>query len=90
MVAYDVSTLVICLVLKCYGGRGHRPRWVALGVYVVVLSCLLSALPQLLYGPGDEALRLTLDVRNHNTTYKLAGGSMPEYVKNARTNQIHL
>lgn len=60
-VGNDISQLFVSIVLSYYTGRGHRPRWIALGIYTVVLYCLMSALPHLLYGPGDDALALTVE-----------------------------
>lgn len=42
-----------------YAGKGHRPRWVSLGMYTIAMFCFLNALPHLLYGPGEQALSLT-------------------------------
>ncbi|XP_072401918.1 solute carrier organic anion transporter family member 74D-like [Diabrotica undecimpunctata] len=57
----DLSQLLVSAILSYYAGRGHRPRWMALGMYTVVLFCLMSALPHFLYGAGDDALSLTLE-----------------------------
>lgn len=38
----------------------------ALGLYTVVLFCLLTALPHWLYGAGNDALSLTVE---HRTSY---------------------
>ncbi|XP_073991021.1 solute carrier organic anion transporter family member 74D-like isoform X1 [Rhodnius prolixus] len=58
-VGNDISTLFVSVVLSYYAGKGHRPRWIAVGIYTVVLFCLMNALPHLLYGPGNDALSLT-------------------------------
>ncbi|XP_047001250.1 solute carrier organic anion transporter family member 74D-like [Schistocerca americana] len=58
-VAGDLGTVLVSGVVTYYGGSGHRPRWITLGMYLVVGSCLLNALPHMLYGAGDESLRLT-------------------------------
>lgn len=59
------------VILSYYAGRGHRPRWMALGMYTVVLFCLLTALPHFLYGAGEDALSLTTEHRtdNENVSY---------------------
>lgn len=38
----------------------------ALGMYTVVLFCLLTALPHFLYGAGSDALTLTVEHRTNN------------------------
>ncbi|KAL1493462.1 hypothetical protein ABEB36_011509 [Hypothenemus hampei] len=55
----DLSQLLMCVILSYYTGRAHRPRWMALGMYTVVLFCFLTALPHFLYGAGADALFLT-------------------------------
>ncbi|CAG9772829.1 unnamed protein product [Ceutorhynchus assimilis] len=63
-VGNDLSQLLMSVILSYYTGRGHRPRWMALGMYTVVLFCIMTALPHFLYGPGIDALALT---REHAT-----------------------
>ncbi|XP_046383250.1 solute carrier organic anion transporter family member 74D-like [Ischnura elegans] len=60
-VGNDISQLLTCLFLTYYAGKGHRPRWIAFGIFAVVVYCLLTALPHFIYGPGDDALGLTLE-----------------------------
>ncbi|XP_076246769.1 organic anion transporting polypeptide 33Ea [Calliopsis andreniformis] len=50
---------ILSLILTYYGGSGHRPRWIAVGVGLSAFSCLVLALPHFLYGPGKDALALT-------------------------------
>ncbi|XP_012523943.1 solute carrier organic anion transporter family member 74D [Monomorium pharaonis] len=50
---------ILSLVLTYYGGSSHRPRWIAVGVGLSSLSCLVLALPHFIYGPGKDALALT-------------------------------
>ncbi|XP_046422578.1 solute carrier organic anion transporter family member 74D isoform X1 [Neodiprion pinetum] len=58
-VGNDISQLFVSVVLSYYAGRGHRPRWIALGIYTVVVFCCLTMLPHFMYGPGEDALALT-------------------------------
>jgi organic anion transporter 5A len=55
----DISTIFLTATLSYIAGKGHRPRWIAFGVYAVVTFCLLCTLPHILYGPGEQALSLT-------------------------------
>lgn len=50
---------ILSLILTYYGGSSHRPRWMAVGVGLSALSCLVLALPHFIYGPGKDALALT-------------------------------
>ncbi|XP_046672746.1 solute carrier organic anion transporter family member 74D-like [Homalodisca vitripennis] len=74
IVGGEISQLFLGLLLNYYGGKGHRPRWIAFGVYTVVAYCLMNALCHLLYGPGQDALFLTEEFGGHldlNTTARL-------------------
>lgn len=56
---------ILSLVLTYYGGSGHRPRWIAVGVGLSAFSCLVLALPHFLFGPGRDALALTKEYLDH-------------------------
>ncbi|XP_058065662.1 solute carrier organic anion transporter family member 74D isoform X1 [Anopheles bellator] len=60
-VGNDISALLLSAILSYYAGKGHRPRWIALGLLLTTIFCLLTALPHLLYGPGEAALSLTTE-----------------------------
>lgn len=55
---------ILSVLLIYYGGSGHRPRWIAIGVACSALSCLVLALPHFIYGPGQDALALTREYLN--------------------------
>lgn len=67
----DISQLLVSAILSYYAGRGHRPRWIAIGLYTVVLHCLLIALPHFLYGAGSDALSLTEEHKPHTNNITL-------------------
>lgn len=58
-VGNDISSLVLSGFIAYYGGKSHRPRWIGVGLSLIVLNCLLNASPHFFYGAGDEALALT-------------------------------
>lgn len=58
-VGNDISSLFVSAILAYYAGKGHRPRWLAFGLFAIVLYCILTTLPHFLYGPGQQALSLT-------------------------------
>ncbi|KRT79827.1 membrane transporter [Oryctes borbonicus] len=60
-VGNDISQLFVSVILSYYAGTKHRPRWMALGLYTVVLFCLMTALLHWLYGAGEDALLLTAE-----------------------------
>ncbi|XP_046672748.1 solute carrier organic anion transporter family member 74D-like [Homalodisca vitripennis] len=71
MTGSDVTILTVGVLLNYYGGRGHRPRWIAFGIFTSVGFCLMNALCHFLYGPGEDALLLTKefggDYNSNNT-----------------------
>lgn len=81
-VGNDISQLLVSAVLSYYAGKGHRPRWMALGTFkfvwlssecffwhallvlgltTIVAFCILNMFPHYLYGPGADALALTVE-----------------------------
>jgi solute carrier organic anion transporter family, member 5A len=40
---------------------GHRPKWMAFGIVTIVIYCLMNAAPHFIYGPGENALALTVE-----------------------------
>ncbi|XP_030383373.1 solute carrier organic anion transporter family member 74D-like isoform X2 [Scaptodrosophila lebanonensis] len=67
-VGNDISLCLASPFLGYYMGRGHRPHWMAFGLFTLVVFCLLTASPHFLYGAGDEALKLTKDFGLTNYT----------------------
>ncbi|XP_046422580.1 solute carrier organic anion transporter family member 74D [Neodiprion fabricii] len=65
MLSGNEVSQVLSIVLIYYGGSGHRPRWIAVGVALSALSCLVLALPHFIYGPGKDALALTKEYLDH-------------------------
>jgi organic anion transporter 5A len=59
MTGNETSQILFSIVLSYYGGRGHRPRWIAVGVLFSAFSCFVLASPHAFYGPGNDALSLT-------------------------------
>lgn len=59
MTGNEISQIVFSLLVAYFGGKGHRPRWIASGVLVSAVACFVLASPHLFYGSGQEALSLT-------------------------------
>nr|XP_033340984.1 solute carrier organic anion transporter family member 74D [Megalopta genalis]XP_033340986.1 solute carrier organic anion transporter family member 74D [Megalopta genalis] len=66
---------ILSLILTYYGGSGHRPRWIAIGVGLSAFSCLVLALPHFLFGPGRDAMALT---KEHLDRTLLNTSTIPE------------
>jgi uncharacterized membrane protein YkvA (DUF1232 family) len=60
-VGNDISSLFLSAFIAYYGGKSHRPRWIAIGLLAIVLYCLITVLPHFIYGSGDDALSLTVE-----------------------------
>lgn len=58
-VGNDISSLFLSIFIAYYGGKSHRPRWIATGLVLIVLNAILIASPHFFYGSGNEALSLT-------------------------------
>uniref|UniRef100_A0A336M246 Solute carrier organic anion transporter family member n=1 Tax=Culicoides sonorensis TaxID=179676 RepID=A0A336M246_CULSO len=55
----EISQILLSLILSYLGGHRNRPRWIAWGVFFCALSCFILASPHLIYGAGEDALKLT-------------------------------
>ena len=59
-VGNDVSSLFLSAFISYYGGKSHRPRWIGIGLLLIVFYCIITATPHFIYGAGEEALALTV------------------------------
>ncbi|KAL7045220.1 hypothetical protein ACKWTF_002174 [Chironomus riparius] len=57
----DITSLMLSTFIAYYVGKGHRPRWLALSILIVIIYCFINAVPHFVYGPGEEALQLTTE-----------------------------
>lgn len=57
----DVSSLLLSVFIAYYGGKSHRPRWIGIGLVLIVLNSIITAMPHFIYGSGSEALSLTTE-----------------------------
>ncbi|PSN49396.1 hypothetical protein C0J52_12004 [Blattella germanica] len=57
----DLGVLIASLWVAYLGSSGNKPRWLASGTLVVGLTCFMRLLPHLIYGPGKDALELTIE-----------------------------
>uniref|UniRef100_A0A336MET7 Solute carrier organic anion transporter family member n=1 Tax=Culicoides sonorensis TaxID=179676 RepID=A0A336MET7_CULSO len=64
LVGHDISMMICSIGITYFAAKGHKPRWMALGVYLQVIYCFMMILPHMLYGAGDDAMSLTLDDKN--------------------------
>lgn len=59
MTGNEISQILFSVFIAYFGGKGHRPRWISVGVLFSAISCFVLASPQAFYGSGDDALALT-------------------------------
>ncbi|XP_078468574.1 solute carrier organic anion transporter family member 4C1-like isoform X1 [Lampetra planeri] len=74
---YDIAFCVCTLPVTFLGGRGHKPRWLALGAVVMGAGSLVFALPHFTAGPyrlGDERLETCSATRNSSSCPPPGGG----------------
>ncbi|CAL8072089.1 unnamed protein product [Orchesella dallaii] len=59
MTGNEISQILFSVFISYFGGKGHRPRWISVGVLFSAISCYVLASPHLFYGSGEDALALT-------------------------------
>ncbi|KAK4318476.1 hypothetical protein Pmani_010518 [Petrolisthes manimaculis] len=73
----DVIQLVFAVPLSFTAGRGHRPRWLALGMMGAVVGCLFASLPHFIFGSGHTTTTTTT-----NTTISLLNATVLQVQNN--------
>ncbi|KAL5284833.1 hypothetical protein ACFFRR_006885 [Megaselia abdita] len=63
-VGADVTNVIASWFISYYGGKGHRPRIIGIGLISVIIQCILMLQGHLIYGPGEDALSLTEEYKN--------------------------
>ena len=70
----ECSQILLSIILAYYGSRGHRPRWIAVGMLCMAVSMVILASPHFIYGSGEEAedlVKQNLDRSTRNKPRKL-------------------
>ncbi|GIY86636.1 uncharacterized protein CDAR_468041 [Caerostris darwini] len=78
MIADEISPILFGLLLGYFGGKSHRPRIVAVGMVIGVVSCFIMALPYFIYGPIKEFNPETLKLVNR-TKYEFCDDKERDY-----------
>lgn len=55
----DLISGIIAIVVPYYTSRGHYPRWISFGLFLLGISLLMQSSPYAIFGPGRDALSLT-------------------------------
>lgn len=51
MISDEISPILFGMLLGYFGGKSHRPRIVAAGMVIAVISCFVMSIPYFIYGP---------------------------------------
>ena len=68
----DLISAFIAIVVPYYTSKGHFPRWISFGLFLLGISLLMQSSPYAIFGPGRDALSLTEEFENEisiNTTF---------------------
>ncbi|XP_068087043.1 solute carrier organic anion transporter family member 74D isoform X2 [Anabrus simplex] len=57
----DIGVTCSTIIVGYFGSRSHMPRLIAAGSVITGVACFLAMLPHAIYGPGQDALDLTLE-----------------------------
>lgn len=60
--------IFVAICVTYLAGKGHKPRWIGIGLIATSISCLLMAFPHFIYG-GGSAESFTLEYGSDHTTY---------------------
>ncbi|CRK96644.1 CLUMA_CG009885, isoform A, partial [Clunio marinus] len=55
----DVISGILAIIIPYYTSKGHFPRWISFGLFLLSVSLVLQVVPYAIYGPGRDALALT-------------------------------
>jgi Na+/melibiose symporter-like transporter len=60
-VGNDISAMFLAPFIAYYGGKSNRPRWIGVGMLLIVFYCIMTAMPHFIFGAGEEAFALTAE-----------------------------
>ncbi|XP_032590814.1 solute carrier organic anion transporter family member 74D isoform X2 [Drosophila grimshawi] len=73
-VGNDMTTMFGSALIGYYLRKVHRPRWMGIGLFTIVIFCLLNCSLHFIYGAGEDALKLTREFGDlQNITGNLTG-----------------
>uniref|UniRef100_T1J4Q6 Solute carrier organic anion transporter family member n=1 Tax=Strigamia maritima TaxID=126957 RepID=T1J4Q6_STRMM len=55
MTGNEFSSIIAAIPVAYFGSQGHKPRWIAMGMFVSACAAFIIALPEFVI-PGNEAL----------------------------------
>lgn len=63
-----IGYLPSLIVISYYGGRGHRPRYIAVGMLIVTVGSFFASLPFFMYGLKQEAQTVVISYGNNESS----------------------
>lgn len=60
----NIISGIIAILIPFYAARGHFPRWISFGIFLLGISLLMQSAPYAIYGAGHDALALTEEFSN--------------------------
>jgi solute carrier organic anion transporter family, member 5A len=78
----DFISGIIAILIPYYTSRGHFPRWISFGLILLAISLALQASPYAIYGPGRDALALTVEFGDENSVNETLGVFVDKKFKN--------
>ncbi|CAL4123058.1 unnamed protein product, partial [Meganyctiphanes norvegica] len=67
----DISQVMLAIVVAYFGHHGHRPRWIALGIFCNAAAGLVATLPHWILGPGEASVDLANQYFQINATAQI-------------------
>lgn len=80
LMADDIGTILSAVTLTYYASRGHKPRWIAVGLLFMAGYCALFSLPYFICG-APEALQFT---EEHGSVPNVKNTSDPFVIREKR------
>jgi len=77
---YDIASCLLVLVITYAGGKGHKPKWIGWGVFIMGLGSIVFSLPHF-FAPeysiseGKEHLNLC------ESSHAISGKCKPSHLK---------
>lgn len=69
--AWDIGSILGTIGFTYIANKGHRPRWMGFGMFLVGFSCFMKNIPYIMFGPGEIVKLYTKEyVEQFNSTGK--------------------